>query len=91
MQAFEIRCYRRLLNISYKDHVTNEEVRRKIQAAIEEYDELLSLVKKRKLSRFCHVSRSCGLAKTILQGTLKENEASRRRGSWLVVLGLTAL
>ena len=30
MQAFEMRCYRRLLNISYKDHVTNEEVRRKI-------------------------------------------------------------
>ena len=27
-QAFEMRCYRRLLNISYKDHVTNEEVRR---------------------------------------------------------------
>ena len=24
-QAFEMRCYRRLLNISYKDHVTNEE------------------------------------------------------------------
>ena len=32
MQAFEMRCYRRLLNISYKDHVTIEEVRRKIQA-----------------------------------------------------------
>ena len=47
-QAFEMRCYRRLLNISYKDHVTNEEVRRKIQAAIGEYDELLTLVKKRK-------------------------------------------
>ena len=45
-QAFEMRCYRRLLNISYKDHVTNEEVRRKIQAAIGEYDELLTLVKK---------------------------------------------
>ena len=25
-QSFEMRCYRRLLNISYKDHVTNEEV-----------------------------------------------------------------
>ena len=37
------------LNISYKDHVTNEEVRRKIQAAIGEYDELLTLFKKRKL------------------------------------------
>ena len=34
-----MQCYRRLLNISYKDHVTNEEVRRKIQAAIGEYDE----------------------------------------------------
>ena len=27
MQAFEIRCYRRLLDISYKDHITNEERR----------------------------------------------------------------
>ena len=42
-QAFAMRCYRRLLNISCKDHVTNEEVRRKIQAAIGEYDELLTL------------------------------------------------
>ena len=32
-QAFEMRCYRRLLNISYKDHVTNKEVRGKIKAA----------------------------------------------------------
>ena len=61
-QAFEMRCYRRLLNISYEDHVTNEEVRRKIQAAIGEYDKLLTLVKKRKLRWLCHVSRSCGLA-----------------------------
>ena len=41
-QAFEMRCYRRLLNISYKEHVTNEEVRRKIQEAIRENDELLT-------------------------------------------------
>ena len=51
-----MRCYQRLLNISYKDHVTNEEVRRKIQAAIGEYDELLTLIKKRKLRWFGHVS-----------------------------------
>ena len=37
-----------LLNTSYKDHVTNEDVRRKIQVAIGQYDELLTLVKKRK-------------------------------------------
>ena len=78
-----MRCYRRLLNISYKDHVTNEEVRRKIQAAIGEYDDLLILVKKRKLRWFGLVSRSSGLAKTILQGTVKrkrKKEADRRRG-----------
>ena len=68
MQAFEMRCYRRLLIISYKDHVTYEEVRRKIQAAIGEYVELLALVKKRKLRWFGHVSRSSGLAKITLQG-----------------------
>ena len=65
-QAFDLRCYRRLLNISYKDHVANEKDRRKIQTAIGEYDELLTLVKKRKLRWFGHVSRSSGLAKTIL-------------------------
>ena len=36
-----MRCYRSILNILYKNHVTNEEVRRKIQAAIGEYDDLM--------------------------------------------------
>ena len=76
--AFEMRCYRRLLNISYKDHVTNEEVRRKIQPAIGEYDKLLNLVKERKLRWFGHVSRSSGLAKTILQGTVKGKKKKRQ-------------
>ena len=82
-QAYEIRCYRRLLNISYKEHVINEEVPRKIQAAIGEYDELLTLVKKRKLRLFGHVSRSSGLAKTILQGTVKgERKRGRQKKRW---------
>ena len=79
-QAFEMRCYRRLLNISYKDHVTNEEVHRKIQAAIGEYDELLTLVKKWKRRWFGHVSKYSGSAKTILQGTVK---GKRKRGRML--------
>ena len=78
-----MRCYRRLLNVSYKDQVTNEEVRRKIQAAIGEYDELLTLVKKRKLRWFGHVSRSSGLAKTILQGTVKgKRKRGRQKKRW---------
>ena len=78
-----MRCYRRLLNISYKDRVTNEEERTKIQAAIGKYDKILTLVKNRKLRWFGHVSRSSGLAKTILQSTVKgkkKKEADRRRG-----------
>ena len=69
--AFEMRCYQGLFNILYKDHCTNKEVCRKIQAAIGEYDKLLTLVKKWKLRWFGHVSKSSGLAKTILKGTVK--------------------
>ena len=43
-QAFEMRCYRRLLNISYEERVSNEDVRRKIQAAIGKYEDFLTLV-----------------------------------------------
>ena len=43
--AFEMRCYQKLFNISSKDHVSNEEVRRKAQAAIGEYAELLTIDK----------------------------------------------
>ena len=71
IQALEMRCYRRLLNISYKDHVTNEEVRNRIQNAIGVHEDLLTMVKKRKLRWYSHISRSSGMAKTILQGTVK--------------------
>ena len=83
IQAFERRCHRKLLNISYKDQVTNEEVHRKIQAAIGEYDEFLTMVKKQKLSWLGHVSRSSGLAKTILQGTVNgKRKRGRQKKRW---------
>ena len=61
-----------------KDNVTNQAVHRKIQAAIGEYDELLTMVKKQQLRWSGHVSKSIGIAKTILQGTVKGK--SRRDG-----------
>ena len=67
MQAIEMRCYCKILHISYKDHVTNEQVRAKIQQAIGPHKDLLTIVKRRKLQCYGHVSRSSGLAKTILQ------------------------
>ena len=72
-----MRCYCRILHISYKDHVTNEEVRAKIQQEIDPHEDLLMTVKRHKLQRYGHVSRSSSLAKTILQGTVK---GGRRQG-----------
>ena len=69
--------YRKVLRISYKDRVTNEEVRDKTKQAIGPHEDLLTIVKRRKLQLYGHVSRSSGLAKTILQGTVR---GGRRQG-----------
>ena len=73
-----MRCYRTILRISYKDYVTNEEVRAKIQQAIGPHEDLLTTVKRRKLRWYGHVSRSSDLAKTILQGTVKGGKRQGR-------------
>ena len=49
IHALEMRCYRKIPRISYKDHVTTEEVRAKIQQAIGSHEDLLTIVKRRKL------------------------------------------
>ena len=77
-QAMEMRCYRKTLCISYKDHVTNKEVCAKIQQAIGPHKDLLTVVKRCKLQWYGYVSRSSGLAKTILQGTVKEGRQRKR-------------
>ena len=75
--------YRKTPHISYKDHVTNEEVRAKVQQATGPREDLLTIVKRRKLQWCGHVSRSLGLAKTILQGTVKGGRRQgRQRKRW---------
>ena len=49
IQAVEMRLLRRLLGISYNDHVTNEEVRQRVSQHSPRYVPLLTTVKKRKL------------------------------------------
>ena len=78
IQAMEMRCYRTILRISYKDHVTNREIHAKIQQAIGPQEDLLTIVKRHKLQWCGHVSRSSGLAKTILQGTAKRGKKTRQ-------------
>ena len=83
IQAMEMRCYHKILHITYKDHVTDEEVRAKIQQAIGPCEDLLTIVKRRKLQWYGQVSRSSGLAKTILQGTAKGGRRQgRQRKRW---------
>ena len=78
-----MRCYRKILHISYKDHVTNKEVHAKIQQAIGPHEDLLTIIKRCKLQWYGHVSRSAGLAKTILQGTVKGGRRQgRQRKRW---------
>ena len=83
IRAMEMKCYTNILRVSYEDHVTNEEVRAKIQQATGPHADLLTIVKRRKLQWYDHVSRSSGPAKIILQGTVKGGRRQgRQRKRW---------
>ena len=72
-----------ILRISYKDSVTNEEVHAKIQQVIRPHKDFLTIIKRRKLQWYGHVSLSSSLAKTILQGTVKGGrKQGRQRNRW---------
>ena len=73
-----MRFYRKILHISYKDHVTNEKVRAKIQQAIWPHEDL-SIVKRRKLKWYGDICRSSGLVRTILKGTVKWGRSETRQ------------
>ena len=83
IQAMEMRCYCKVQRISYKDHVTNKEVRAKIKQAIGPHEDILTIIKRHKRQWYGHVSRSSGLAETILQGTVKRGRRQgRQRKRW---------
>ena len=81
--SFEMRCLRQLLGIDYKQHVTNECVRNIVTSEIGKHQELLEIVKSRKLKWFCHTTHGGGLAKVCLQGTVSGGRArGRPRKKW---------
>ena len=77
IQAFENKCYRRILGISWKDHKTTDFVHNTVKARAGPQESLVGLVRRRKLAWFGHITRHNGLAKMVLQGTL---EGGRKRG-----------
>ena len=66
----EMRRFCKLLGISYRHHITNEEVKSTNGNAIGLYEDLLTSEKRCKLKWYGYVTRSSGLAKTFLQGTV---------------------
>ena len=78
-----MRCFRKLLKSSYRDHITNEDVKARIENAFGPYEYLLTSVKRRILKWYEHVTQSSGLAKTILQGTVQGGRrGERQRKQW---------
>ena len=77
LQAFENKCMRKLLQISYTEHRTNKEVWDSVALHVGTQEPLLTTVKQRKLAWYGHTVRHNNLSKIILQGTV---EGSRRQG-----------
>ena len=84
IEAFEMKCLRKILGISYLQRQTNRSVRHQAEAACGKQEPLLSTVKRRKLNWFGHICRHNTLAKTILQGTVAGGrKRGRPRKTWL--------
>ena len=73
--AFEMYCYRRMLRISWRDRVTNEEIRRRLNLR----ENIVQMIIKRKLNFFGHICRMRNdrKVKTVMLG---EMEGTGRRG-----------
>ena len=82
IQTLEMRCFRKLLGISCRDHITSVEVKARIGNAIRPNEDLLTPVKRCKLKWYGHITRSSGLAKTILQGTVQGMRQRGRQRKW---------
>ena len=72
--AFENKGYRKILNVHWSEHRTNESVYQELGVRS---GQLLNLMKRQKLKYFGHTLRHDSLEKLIMQGRV---EGSRRRG-----------
>ena len=75
--SFEMWCWRRMEEISWTDHVRNEEVLLRVN----EQRNILHEIRKRKATGIGHILRRNCLLKQVIEGKMKgEMEMTRRRG-----------
>lgn len=82
LETFEMWLFRRLLKISWTDHITNEEVLRRMNRD----RELMGLVKRKKASYFGHIFRHqrYELLQLIMEGKIEGRRGlGRKKFSWL--------
>ena len=82
INAFEMWVYRRMLRISWRDHISNIDVLSQMNTQ----QSLLPSIKKRKLLYFAHVMRNdkYRLLHLVIQGRIEGRRTrGRRRTSWL--------
>ena len=68
LEAFEMTCYRKLLQISWTQKITNEEVRSRLNITC---SHLFKHFKKQKRTYFGHIKRHSSSEKTALEGKVE--------------------
>ena len=80
LHVFEMRCYRRMLKVSWREHRTNESILEELRTS----RQLVSAVKKRKLQYFGHITRAQNLSTHLLDGRLHgQRPRGRPKRRWL--------
>ena len=76
-QMTEMRCFRQIVRISYKDHTTNEAVLNKIKHNIGLFEDLARVKQQQNRSGTDIITRSPGLAKAIMQSPVQERRKQK--------------
>jgi len=82
LMAFEMRCYRRILNVRWQQKITNEEIRKRMGSK----RNILQRIKERKLNLFGHICRmeDSRLVKEVVFGEMKwKTKRGRPKREWL--------
>ena len=80
LEAFEMWCFRRMLRVSWRDHITNEEV----LSRIKEKRTLSSSISERRSRWIGHTLRHDNLLSTIIEGTIEgKNRPGRPRREYI--------